>query len=219
MKSSQLLHAPHIRYIVPFFVFMLFTEGQRYTSGSVIFLVYGLKTVSTAFVLWLFFRNRPEEFPGKLSIEPFLLGLVALAIWIPLCEAAAPLDKSAFQAEWVENTVLRFMAIAVRIAGAVLVVPIMEELLWRSFLMRYLIDPNFTKIPIGKYTHFSFWLTCVAFVLVHRPWEWGAAFITAILYGGYLVKTANLRGVIMAHAVTNLGLAVYVLVTGRWYFW
>ena len=38
--------------------------------------------------------------------------------------------------------------IAVRLIGAVIVVPVMEELFWRSFLLRYIINSDFAKIAI-----------------------------------------------------------------------
>ena len=103
--------------------------------------------------------------------------------------------------------------------GAVLIVPIMEELIWRSFLMRYLVKANFLTIPLGHYSHLSFWGTVIAFTLVHRPWEWPVAAATGILYGAYIVKRKNLIGCMLAHATTNLGLAVYVLITGSWHYW
>jgi hypothetical protein len=40
-----------------------------------------------------------------------------------------------------------------------------------------------------------------------------------ILFNLLLVGQKNLRGVILAHAVTNLGLGIYVITTGSWMFW
>ena len=45
-----------------------------------------------------------------------------------------------------------FFLAAVRLAGAVLAVPVMEELFWRSFMMRYLIDSRFTVVALGAFT-------------------------------------------------------------------
>jgi len=106
-----------------------------------------------------------------------------------------------------------------RVTGACLVVPVMEELLWRSFLMRWLINKDFLGVSLGTYTHISFWITVFCFVSVHRPWEWGVTLVAGILYGAYLVRTKNLVGCVIAHAVTNLGLAVYVVYSGSWFYW
>ena len=55
---------------------------------------------------------------------------------------------------WPEGTVT--VLIAVRLMGAAVVVPVMEELFWRSFLMRYLINPDFRAVPMGAFAWFSF---------------------------------------------------------------
>ena len=43
--------------------------------------------------------------------------------------------------------------------------------------------------------------------------------IAGLLYGLLLVYQKTLRGFVLAHAVTNFGLGVYVVVTGNWAFW
>ncbi len=51
-----------------------------------------------------------------------------------------------------------------RIAISVIAVPILEELFWRGWLMRWLIDSNdFTRVPLGAYTPLAFWLVAVLF--------------------------------------------------------
>ncbi len=43
--------------------------------------------------------------------------------------------------------------------------------------------------------------------------------IAGVLYGLLLICQKKLRAVVLAHAVTNFGLGVYVLGTGNWAFW
>ena len=101
--------------------------------------------------------------------------------------------------------------------GAVIVVPVMEELFWRSFLMRYLINPDFRSVPMGSFTRFSFFTTAVLFGLEHHRVIEGI--IAGILYNFLLTRQKKLKGVILAHAVTNFGLGIYVIVTESWMFW
>jgi len=119
--------------------------------------------------------------------------------------------------EFVENFYLAILVIALRVAGAVLVVPIVEELFWRGWLQRWLINENFTSVRIGQFTPFSFAVVTVMFALVH-PQVFVALF-AGLLFGWWVVKTKSLWDVVLSHAVANLLLAVYVLWTGRWYFW
>lgn len=211
---------PAVRYLLPFFAFMALTEMQRFGTPQTIFWIYGAKTALTLFLLWLCFKDHRAEIQGGFDIRAVLLGLAVLVLWIGIGEQFRPPSvDAAFNPAVFESLSLRLLAAAIRITGACLAVPLMEELLWRSFLMRYLIQKDFLMVRLGQYTHFSFWITVAAFTLVHQQWEWPAAVLTGILYGGYLVRTGNLRGVIWAHAVTNAGLAVYVLYTRQWFWW
>lgn len=200
---------------------MLLTELQRLAGPQEVFFVYAAKTFMTGALLFWLFRRRAGEIPGTLRDgRAVLLGAAVLGLWlIPAWVWPSAGRPVTFNPEVFTDPAARAAAILIRTAGAALVVPVMEELLWRSFLMRYLIQQDFLKIPVGTYRAFSFAVTAAAFTLVHKDWEWPAAAVTGLFYGAYLVKTKNLRGCILAHGVTNLGLAVYVVLTRQWYFW
>jgi len=107
--------------------------------------------------------------------------------------------------------------IGVRLLGSSLVVPVMKEMFWRSFLMRYLINPDFRSEPIGAFTRFSFLEVAVLFGLEHHRVIVGI--IAGLLYCLLLIRLKNLKGVIIAHGVTNLGLGIYIVITRNWMFW
>jgi len=108
---------------------------------------------------------------------------------------------------------------AIRIAGAVLVVPVMEELFWRDFLWRTIISPNDFKLAqVGEWDWKAFTVVCVAFSFVHGNW-WLTSIVWAAMVGALLVYTKSLGACIVAHAVTNLLLAGYVLRWRDWAFW
>jgi uncharacterized protein len=106
---------------------------------------------------------------------------------------------------------------SVRIFGASVVVPIMEELFWRSFFIRYLISSTFNSVPLGTFSLFSFIATVVLFGLEHDLWL--AGMMAGVAYTGLLYYTKRLWPCILAHAVTNFALGVHVLVTGEWRWW
>jgi CAAX prenyl protease-like protein len=110
--------------------------------------------------------------------------------------------------------------VAVRMIGAVIVVPVMEELFWRDFLWREIIAPNDFKLAkVGEFEWPAYLGVAVAFgVLVHGNW-WLTAIVWGLMIGALLAYTKSLGACIIAHAVTNLLLAVYVLKTGDWSFW
>ena len=65
---------------------------------------------------------------------------------------------------------LRYAFLAFRVVGAVLVVPVMEELFWRSFLIRWLVNEDFRSVPVGTFTWSSFLITTAFFGLEHDQW-------------------------------------------------
>lgn len=105
----------------------------------------------------------------------------------------------------------------IRLFGASVVVPLMEELFWRSFLIRYLINPQFTAVPIGMFTPASMLMTVVLFSLEHNLWL--AGMMAGVAYNAVLYYTRRLWPCVLAHAVTNLLLGVHVLITGEWDWW
>jgi len=108
--------------------------------------------------------------------------------------------------------------LALRIAGSALVVPVIEELFWRGWLMRWLLDRDWQKVPLGTYRAASFWLIAVLFASEHGPyWEVGLA--AGVMYNWWLVRTKSLEDCILAHAVTNALLGIYVVAAGQWQYW
>ena len=116
------------------------------------------------------------------------------------------------------SAVLSWPVLALRMARAVVIVPIVEELFWRAWLMRWLIDSDFQKVPLGKYTAFSFWTVAVLFVSEHGPY-WDVGLVAGIIYNWWMVRTRSLGDLILAHAVTNFVLSAYVIAAGKWEYW
>ncbi len=150
-----------------------------------------------------------------------IAGLVMLGIWIspqwllgagPRTEGFNPEHFVQSPALWWSVVVFRFLRLAV-------VVPFMEEIFWRGFLLRYLIKEDFTKVPFGTFTWFSFGVVTVMFGLAH----WGPDFIPSLVAGAIYnlvaIRTRSLACCVIAHAVTNLGLGIYIMQTGQWGFW
>ena len=109
--------------------------------------------------------------------------------------------------------------LTIRIIGAVVVVPVMEELFWRDFLWRTCSTREpFKTEPVGVWNVQAFAVVCLAFASVHGNW-WLTSIIWAGMIGGLLVYTKSLGACIIAHAVTNLLLAGYVMGTRDWSFW
>ncbi len=110
------------------------------------------------------------------------------------------------------------LVILFRVLSSVVTVPILEELFWRGWLMRWLVDKDFLKVPLGYYAAFPFWLVAVLFASEHGSY-WEVGLLTGVIYNGWIIRTKNLADCILAHAVTNACLAVYVLKADQWQYW
>jgi CAAX prenyl protease-like protein len=107
--------------------------------------------------------------------------------------------------------------VAVRWIGAALIVPVMEELFWRSFLMRWIQSPQFESVVPQRVALKAIVLSTFVFVLAHTLWL--AAIVAGLAYAWLYVRTGKLWTSVIAHAVTNGVLGVWVVATGRWAFW
>ncbi len=116
------------------------------------------------------------------------------------------------------GSIMSWPVLALRTFRATLIVPIVEELFWRAWLMRWLIDNDFEKVPLGKYAPQAFWLVALLFASEHGPY-WDVGLLAGIVYNWWMVRTKSLGDLILAHAVTNFVLSVYVIAAGKWEYW
>jgi len=105
-----------------------------------------------------------------------------------------------------------------RTVRASTVVPLAEELFWRAWLMRWLINNDFRKVPLGTYVPFAFFVTAILFGLEHGPY-WDVGLVTGVIYNCWMVRTKSLGDCVLMHAVTNLLLSLYVIAYGQWQYW
>ena len=146
-----------------------------------------------------------------------LLGIVIFVIWISMEGLYPRLGTPTILNPFEFGSQFFLPILIIKLAGMILVAPLIEELFVRSFLMRIFIDADYEKVPIGKYTHLSFIITVLFFGFSHSMWLPGI--ITAVLLNLLLYKTKSIGSCIQAHAAANISLAIYVLATQNWIFW
>jgi uncharacterized protein len=109
--------------------------------------------------------------------------------------------------------------VVMRITVATLAVPVVEELFWRGFLLRALIDwHNFEKVPLGAFTWYSFLGTALLSTLQH-PDNWAVSILCWFAYNALMYWKKSLLCLMLTHGITNLVLYVYVIWAGDWLFW
>lgn len=113
------------------------------------------------------------------------------------------------------------LSLIARFARSTLVVPLVEELCWRGWLMRYAVagDRPFTRVPFGTHRWKAFWITTLAVTFIHHPEDWAAAFIWGSLVYALAIRTRSLRACILMHAIGNLLLGIYILKSAQFGYW
>jgi uncharacterized protein len=101
--------------------------------------------------------------------------------------------------------------LAVRFLGLVAIVPLIEEFFLRGFVMRFVMDRDWWKVPFGQ----ASWAAIVVgtvFPMLSHP-ELLAAAVWFSLITWLMLRTRNIWDCVAAHAITNLILGVYVVYT------
>lgn len=182
--------------------------------------VFPAQTIICGALLIWFWREYDFGATRKLGFA-IAIGLVVFALWIApqqffgFAPRLTGFDPEVFAAQ----PAMYWATIIFRFLRLVIVVPLVEEIFWRGFLLRYLISEKFTEVPIGTFSWLSFGIVTVAFGFTHSPADWFAALVTGALYNLVAYRTRSLTSCVVAHAVTNLLLGTWIMATRQWGFW
>jgi len=184
--------------------------------------IYPVKVGLVALVLAVLWRHYSELKTGPLPFRHLMLsiavGLGVLVLWVNLDAGWMLMGEMGAGYNPTRDTgQIDWSLVAFRIAGAALVVPVMEELFWRSFLQRWLHQPDFMALNPAQIGLKALLIASVLFAVEHV--QWLAGLVAGLAYGWLYIRTRNLWAPIAAHAVTNGVLGGYVVTTGRWSFW
>jgi CAAX prenyl protease-like protein len=213
-------------YVAPFVAFVALM-GVEHAFALPTEWMYAIRLAIVVAVLGFVSRNAiPRRATAALASAA--VGVAVFVIWIapdvlfgpgyrqhwlftnPLMGAAVSSAPEALKHNW--------WFVFLRVLGCTALVPVVEELFWRGWLMRWLANSDFEKVPLGAYVPSAFWIVAILFASEHGPyWEVGLA--AGIIYNWWLMRTKSLADCMVAHAVTNGLLSAYVLHTGQWQYW
>lgn len=204
-------------YVMPFLAFAVLTYLDPVLGISPAW-VYGLKTLVVLVLLLAFWPKYRDQIQVHMDLNAVMAGIGVFILWIGLEGAYPKLGPApGFNPHDMADGGNVFLLMGLRLAGAVLVVPVMEELFWRSFALRFLIDTRFSRVRPGTFTWFSFIFVSIAFGIEHHRWLPGI--LAGMAYALVWYQRKNLFAPILAHGVTNLLLGVYVIANQAWGYW
>jgi CAAX prenyl protease-like protein len=213
-----------LAYVAPFVAFVAVMAAERVLLPHSQIL-YPLRLLIVSAVL-LFFSRPYLRLRPKQPLASIAIGIAVFLIWI------APDQLFGYRHSWLFQNAITGSAstsisadmqasvwfLALRMLGSVALVPIIEELFWRGWMMRWLINPHFEKVPLGTYAPAAFWIVAVLFASEHGPY-WDVGLIAGLIFNWWMIRTKSLADCILAHAVTNGILAAHVMASGQWQYW
>ncbi len=214
--------------VLPFalFIMLLALRGQAQAwlpAAWDLRWIYGAQVALVGAVLLALWRDYGELVPqlwpsARQVLAAVLVGLIVFVLWVTLDAPWMVLGKPSASFEPVDaQGNINLPLVLVRVLGAVVVVPVMEELFWRSFLMRWVDNTQFERVAPASVSFKAVVVSTFLFVLVHP--QWLAAAVAGLAYALLYMRTGRLWTAIVAHAVTNAALAAWVLSTGQWQYW
>lgn len=182
--------------------------------------LYPVQVGAVLALLAAFWRDYDELHRFALSLKQVLAagaaGIVVLVLWVHL-DAPWMTIGSAPGYDPRTRGEIDWLLVTIRIAGAALIVPVMEELFWRSFLMRWVERSDFMSLDPARIGFKAFVIPCLLFGFEHHLWLAGV--MAGVAYGLLYMRHRKLWSPILAHAITNGLLGVWVVHTGGWQFW
>jgi uncharacterized protein len=216
---------PSAPYVIPFAAFLLFLAVSGKFALDAVWEA-PLRVILLA-AICIYCWPREIKWQMMTPLMSIVVGVAVFFLWIApdvlipgyrnsvlfqnrlIGQLHSSLPSDALQNWWV---------LAWRSIRAVVIVPVVEELFWRAWLMRWLVRPDFESVPLGTYSAFSFSAVAVLFALEHGSY-WDVGLLTGFIYNGWMIRTKSVADCIIVHAVTNACLCAYVIWAGQWQYW
>lgn len=165
------------------------------------------------------YRHEYRRMDWRLTWQGPVTGVLAFAIWIGLewVMKGSPLSAVPTSLKTAPD-LARWGWIVVRLLGAVMVVPLAEELAFRGYLIRRIMTGEFDRMPPASFTIWALAGSSVLFGVMHGG-RWLAGAVAGLLYALAYVRRGRLADAVVAHAVTNGLIAATVLGLGWWKLW
>lgn len=199
--------------------------------------IYPIQSVVCAVVLVIYWRCVTFSWSWKWSAAAVVFGAVGIGFWLlptHLHDAlgfsgdAGWLEKlgvkerrDGFNPGIFENPAAYWTSLVFRFFRAVVIVALVEEIFWRGFVMRYVLDweGDCWKQPFGKASWLSYGVVTALFMIAHAPVDWAGAFVYGSLTYLLCIWSKSLGACVVMHAVANLLMGLYIMNTGKYGLW
>jgi exosortase E/protease (VPEID-CTERM system) len=179
-------------------------------------LLYPLRLVAAVAILWVY-RASFATFDRKISWRAPAIGVTVAGVWLLFAHFLIP-PSAEPQALGSLPGPLRAAWVTARVLAATVTVPIAEELAYRGYLLRRLVDADFQSVKYANIRWPALAVCAAVFGMMHGA-MWLPAILAGLAYGAIAIKTGRIGEAVVAHATTNALLAAAVLLFDQWQLW
>ncbi len=195
------------------------TAGGHFLLSAAEYWIYPVQVIVCGAILIWFYRDYQLDRPRR-PIFAIAVGIAVFILWIaPQAFLGFAPRTTGFNPDIFANPLAYWFTVGFRFLRLVIVVPLVEEIFWRGFLLRYFIDEDFDRVPFGTFSWLSFAIVTIVFGCSHSMPDWPAALLTGAIYNGVAYRTKSLSACVITHALTNLLLGLWIMQTKQWGFW
>lgn len=217
-SPKRILEAnPTAIYLMPFMAILAGSMISQLSAGGFEWL-YPIRVVAVAVALWYFGRSY-RVLDWRFGWMAIASGVLVFAVWIGLesvvtagLDIGMPSALSHAPETWKTSWLL------FRVIGAVITVPIAEELAFRGFLLRRFVSADFETVGWQSVSWIAILLSSMAFGVLHGD-RWLAGTIAGAMYAFTWLRRGSIGDAVAAHATTNGLIAAWVLIRGQWHLW
>ena len=202
--------------------------------------IYPLQTVVCLVVLIWWWRSYEFSWSWKWSWVGVIFGVVGIGFWLLPTTLHAWLDLPDEKGHWWhhlgvaarrdgfdpgavfgEGSAEYWTALTLRFVRAAVVVALVEEIFWRSYVMRLVVDweGDYWKRPFGEASVKSYLIVTGLFMLAHAPVDYLGAWVYGSMTYLLCVWSKNLGACVVMHFVANLLMGIYAVSTGKFGLW
>lgn len=210
---------PTAGYLLPFLAILAAGLIAGAATASFEWL-YPLRFLAAAAMLWTY-RRRYDRLNWKCGWLAPAVGAIVAVMWIAADRAMGHGVAQGMPAELMAApAATRFGWITLRVLGAVVTVPIAEELAFRGFLLRRLVASDFESVAFSfrSIPWTALLVSSVVFGILHGT-RWLPGIAAGLLFGVLLLRRGRMGDAVVAHASANALLAAYVLLFHNWSLW
>jgi exosortase E/protease (VPEID-CTERM system) len=208
---------PTAAYLMPFLAILGASMVAQLGSDTFEWL-YPIRVVTSVAALW-YFRRSYRTLDWRIGWSSLGLGGLVFVLWMglePLVSSLAHASMPLALSQAPQPAKMTWLVF--RVLGALVTVPLAEELAFRGFLLRRFDSADFQSVRWQSVSWFAILISSMIFGILHGE-RWLAGTIAGVIYATALLRRRSIGDAVAAHATTNALLAGWVLIGGHWQFW